>query len=110
MCLDAHVPSLLHAFDGALKHAARGAAGGLVFSIPPCVVRSPELQRLAAGLPLGALALETDAPALAPERGALNIPANVAVSAAEVARLRGLRLEEVVAATAARARALFPRL
>lgn len=99
--------ALLHAFDGRLQHALRGAAAGFCFSVPPSVVRSPHMQGLVAGLPLDSLVLETDAPALPPERGGRNAPANLAVSAAEVARIKGLSRNEVVAATTANALRLF---
>lgn len=102
--------ALLHAFDGKASYAAQAAQAGYYFSVPPCVARSPQLRRLVEALPLDRLVLESDSPALAPEKGAVNEPANVAVSAAQVALIKGVPLAEVEAVTTANALRLFPRL
>jgi hypothetical protein len=80
------------------------------FSVPPSVVRSPQKQKLVAALPLDRLVLETDAPALGPERGATNRPSNITVARDEVARIKGVSPEEVARVTTANALRLFPRL
>lgn len=61
--------AVLHAFDGR-PHYAEDAAKrlGYRFSVAPIVSRSPSLQKMVARLPLDALLLETDAPALVRER------------------------------------------
>jgi TatD DNase family protein len=68
-----------------------------------------ELKKIAAELPLDRILVETDAPYLAPVpfRGKLNQPAFVSHVAAEIARLRGIPVEEVAAATTANFRRLF---
>ncbi|MFI5400543.1 MAG: TatD family hydrolase [SAR324 cluster bacterium] len=98
---------LMHAFDGKAGHALRGAEAGYVFSIPPSVVRSPQKQKLVRALPLDALALETDSPVLGPVQGQRNEPANVAVSLAAIAEIKGLSQEQVAEATEANARRVF---
>jgi TatD DNase family protein len=98
---------LLHAFDGKAGHAPAGAEAGFVFSIPPSIVRSEQKQKLVRALPLEALALETDSPVLGPEPGTRNEPANVAVSVAAIARIKGVSEEEVRIATTATARRLL---
>jgi len=98
---------LLHAFDGKAGHAQRGAAAGFVFSIPPSIVRSTQKQKLVRALPLESLALETDSPVLGPEAGTRNEPANVTISAAAIAGIKGVPEPEVRAITAATARRLF---
>lgn len=62
-----------------------------------------------AGVPLGRIVLETDAPFLAPapHRGKRNEPAYVRLVAERLAALRGLPVEVVEATTTATARALF---
>ncbi len=98
---------LMHAFDGKAGHALRGAAAGFIFSIPPSIVRSPQKQKLVRALPLESLALETDSPVLGPQAGERNEPANVTISAATIAGIKGLPEAEVRAVTAATARRLF---
>jgi TatD DNase family protein len=98
---------LMHAFDGRAHHAARGAAAGFLFSVPPSVVRSVQKVKLVQRLPLEALALETDSPVLGPRPDARNEPANLIVSASEIARIKQLPEASVRAVTTGNARRLF---
>lgn len=68
-----------------------------------------DLKAIAAELPLDRILIETDAPYLAPvpHRGRLNEPAYVSHVAAEIARLRGIPVEALAAATTANFRRLF---
>lgn len=66
--------------------------------------------QLVKALPLDRLVLETDAPALGPHKDIDNVPANIVVSAREIARIKGLSLEQVVHITTENAYKLFPRL
>eukprot|EP00775_Hariotina_reticulata_P004994 gene4995-5236_t len=102
--------ALLHAFDGKLSHALKGAAAGFFFSVPPSIVRSPQKQKLVKGLPLDRLVLETDAPALGPDKSSINVPANIVISCREVARIKGLSEQEVMEFTTENALKLFPAL
>lgn len=68
------------------------------------------MQKMVERLPLSALLLETDSPALPAVKGERNVPANVAVSARLIARIKGVSVEEVAAATARNARTLFSGL
>ncbi|MEM3096214.1 MAG: TatD family hydrolase [Nitrososphaerota archaeon] len=90
---------IMHAFDGSASEAERGAAKGYYFSIPPSVVRSEQKQKMVRRLKLESLLLESDAPALGPERAAPNYPKNIKISAEYVARAKGLTLEKVVDVT-----------
>lgn len=66
------------------------------FSVPPSIVRSPQKQKLVASLPLSHLLLETDSPALGPNKDEDNQPSNVHVSAMEIARIKNVQISEVV--------------
>ena len=63
-------------------------------------------------MPLDRLLVETDAPFLSPQkkRGTDNHPANVMITLAELARVRGDDVEKLVAATSENSRAAFPGL
>ena len=99
--------SALHAFDGKARYARAGAAAGHRFSIPATVLVSRQKQKLAAALPLEAVMLESDSPALSPRRGERNEPAVMAESLSAIAELRGDPVEAVAAAAYENARALF---
>ncbi|MDW8083884.1 MAG: TatD family hydrolase [Candidatus Caldarchaeum sp.] len=98
---------VMHAFDGAASEAARGAAKGYFFSIPPSVVRSEQKQKMVKRLGLENLLLESDAPVLGPERGVVNRPANIRVSAEAISRLKNIALDTVVETTTENAKAIF---
>ena len=102
---------VLHAFGGTLEQARRYAGMGFLVSLT-CSAgypRNEEARRVAAGLPLASLLIETDSPALPPQsaRGTRNEPANVRVTAEVVAAARGVNVDAVAEATAADAEALF---
>lgn len=104
--------AVFHAFDGKAKYAvaALKASPGFLFSVAPSIVRDPKLEKLVRLLPLSSLLLETDAPALAAVRGARNRPSELAIACSEVARIKGVTVEEVASITADNARTVFPRL
>jgi TatD DNase family protein len=98
---------VLHAFDGKVKYAEQAHRMGLKLSVPACIVRSPGIQKMVKRLPLDALLLETDSPALGPEKGGLNHIANVLQSAQAIATLHGVSVEHVQAVTSATAAELW---
>lgn len=116
---------IAHAFNGSLKQAQEFVRMGFKLGFGGAVTfeRALQLRRLAAGLPLEALVLETDAPDIPPhwlyrtaaERSdgqpqGRNEPAQLPRIAQEVARLRGMGLEQLAAATTRNALQALPRL
>ncbi|KAG7252055.1 hypothetical protein CRUP_014505, partial [Coryphaenoides rupestris] len=67
-------------------------------------------QKLVKQLPLENICLETDSPALGPEKQVRNEPKNILVSAEYISKVKGLPLETVVEVTTRNALRLFPKL
>jgi TatD DNase family protein len=96
-------PGVLHCFTGSRALAERALDLGFSISISGIVTfrNAEELRAIVRDLPLDRLLIETDAPYLAPVpyRGKRNEPAFVAATAAFIANLRGMALDELAAAT-----------
>jgi TatD DNase family protein len=105
------VDGVMHCYSGTLEQAREFLALGLYISIagPVTYPKAAKTWEVAAQVPLDRLLIETDCPWLTPQRyrGKRNEPAYVREVAARIAELRGLALEELAAATARNARALF---
>jgi TatD DNase family protein len=99
--------AIMHCFSGTMEDAKRAIDLGYPISIPTNVVLSKQKQDFAQKLPLESLVLETDSPYLSPERGKLNEPANVAISARKIADLRKIGFDEVCSVTTKTARGFF---
>jgi TatD DNase family protein len=97
----------LHAFDGKARYALEGAAAGFAFSIPATVLVSRQKQKLAAALPDHSLLLESDAPALGPERGVRNEPSVMVRSLERIAEIRGTTPKAVALLTTQNAQRSF---
>jgi TatD DNase family protein len=105
---------IAHAFNGSRQQADEfiklgfklGFGGAMTFP------RASRIRELAATLPLEAIVLETDAPDIPPDWivGARNTPDQLPRIAQTLAKLRGMAVEELAAATTANANAVLPRL
>jgi TatD DNase family protein len=99
---------VMHCFSGDGAHARRCADHGFVASFSGIVTfpHSDPIQEAARVVANDGFVVETDSPFLspAPQRGRVNLPERVAITAAAVARLRGVTVEEVRAATTRTAR------
>ena len=107
-----HQPAgVMHCFSGDLAMAQEAIELGFYISIagPVTFKNARRLRELVRQLPLEKLLVETDCPYLTPHphRGKRNEPAYVKLVAQEVARVKGLSLEEVARITSDNAQALF---
>lgn len=105
---------VIHCFSGDVAIARECAARGWWLSFAGNITypKSEHLRQAAAGVPQDRLLVETDSPYLAPQvlRGRDNAPRNVLFTLQELARVRNEPFEDLVAVTAANARAAFPGL
>jgi TatD DNase family protein len=96
-------PAVLHCYTGGAELARRGLVLGLYVSFSGIVTfkKSEALRDIARSVPLDRLLVETDAPYLAPGkyRGKRNEPAYVVETAAVLANLKGIAVEELARAT-----------
>jgi len=95
---------VLHAFPGNEKEAKRAIEDGYFISIPTSVLYSKQKQLMAKIVPLKNMVLETDSPIFWKGR---NEPVNVIRAAEEIARIRGIDLNEVMDWTTRNARKVF---
>ncbi|HEY8673149.1 MAG TPA: TatD family hydrolase [Candidatus Dormibacteraeota bacterium] len=102
---------VMHCFSGDAAHARRCAEHGFVASFSGIVTfpRSGPIQDAARTVADDGFVVETDSPFLspAPQRGTVNLPERVAITAAAVARLRGATVDEVRTATTRTARRIL---
>ena len=90
---------IMHAFDGAAKHAVKAVERGYMFSIPPSIARSQQKRNLVKRIPLENLLLESDSPVLSPVAGQVNYPWNILVSAEWIGKIKRVPIEKVVEVT-----------
>jgi TatD DNase family protein len=106
-----YAPGVLHCFTGTLKEAQEVVKHGWFLSLSGIVTfkKSMELREVARWMPLEQLLIETDSPYLAPQskRGHPNEPSYLPETAATIASVKGLSLEEVARATFNNAKKLF---
>lgn len=106
-----HAPGVLHCFTGTVQEAEEVLKRDWYLSLSGIVTfkKSQILREVAKLVPLNRLLIETDTPYLAPQshRGKVNEPSYLPETAATIAEVKGISLEEVAAATSANAQELF---
>jgi len=107
----ASVGGVMHCFSGSVETARECIAMNFMISLGgPVTFKNSRLPKeVATEIALEHLMIETDAPYLAPHphRGKRNEPAFVPLVAEEIARLKGLTIEEIAQATTANAKNFF---
>lgn len=105
------IGGVMHCFSGDLELAEKVLDLGFYISIPGVVTfkNAAVLQEVARTIPLESMLIETDGPFLSPHplRGKRNEPVNVLYTAACIADLRNISLDEVAKQTTANACKLF---
>lgn len=105
---------VLHCFSSGRDLAEQALDFGFYISLSGIVTfkRSEELRDIVRSVPLDRILVETDAPFLTPipKRGKRNEPAFVAHTAAAVAEVKGVTLEELAARTTRNFLTLFSRM
>ena len=113
--LSSHAPKLvggvLHCFSGDLELARAAIDWGFYISIagPLTYPNAEGLRSVVASVPTERIVIETDAPYLAPQpkRGKRNEPAYVRYVAEELAKIKGLGVEDIDRITTLNAKQLF---
>lgn len=105
------IRGVLHSFTDTQDNLDQAFARGLYVGINgiSTFTKDPAQQKMYASVPLERMLLETDAPFLTPTpyRGTINEPAFVSEVAKFHAKIRGIQLDEVAAATTTNATTLF---
>jgi TatD DNase family protein len=107
------IHGVLHSFTGTWPEAEEILASGLHISFAGMLTFANKaldpLRDAASRIPIDRLLVETDSPYLSPHpfRGKENEPSRVAYTAARLAEIRGIPLQELADATTANARLLF---
>lgn len=86
---------VMHCFSGKFSLVKRVVENGWSLTIPTCVVRSEQFQKIAKEIPIENLFCETDSPYLHPFGERNNEPKNVIESYKKIAELKNLSLKEV---------------
>nr|XP_046149211.1 putative deoxyribonuclease tatdn3 [Oncorhynchus gorbuscha] len=87
-----------------------GVQAGYFFSFPPAVCRNDQKAKLIKQIPLEHICLETDSPALGPEKHVRNEPKNISLVCEYIAHVKGITPQMVIHATTDNALRLFPKI
>lgn len=106
-----NAPAILHCFTGSIREAEEVLSRGWHLSLSGIVTfkKSEALREVARIVPLSQLLIETDTPYLAPQskRGRQNEPAFLPETAACIAKIKGISVEELAKTTQENAHRLF---
>lgn len=110
---DKNLKGVMHCFSSSRKMGEEALELGFYVSFSGIVTfeKADDLRAFARDVPLDRILVETDAPYLAPlpHRGKINEPAFVAYTAAQVAELKNVSVEDLAAATTQNFFGLFDR-
>ncbi|MGE5608543.1 MAG: TatD family hydrolase [Bacillota bacterium] len=107
-----HIPAVFHCFTGSIDEAHRILDRGYLLGFTGVVTfkKSDELRQIVQFVPADRMLLETDSPYLTPEpfrKQKVNEPAMVVHTAAAIAKIRGVDVEEVDRVTSENTRRFF---
>ena len=113
--LESHAPftpgGIMHCFSGDYEFAKKIIELGMLISIPGIVTfkNATTLHEVVQKIPLEHMVVETDGPFLSPHpyRGKRNEPVNVLFTAAKIAQIKNIEIEEVAHQTSLNAKKLF---
>ena len=98
---------LLHSFSGNMTTAKEALENGFYFSLNPKLSTVKNAKKIARRFPLDVILTETDAPFLSPTNEPINRPVNVRYVIEQIARLRGISVDEVDRVTTRNAEVFF---
>ncbi len=98
---------VMHCFSGKKSLIKKCIEYGWFLSVPPVITRLEHFKMLVEMTPIEQLLTETDSPYLSPVAGERNEPINVMVTVKEIAKIKGLKEEEVREKILVNARGLF---
>ncbi|MBT7849118.1 TatD family hydrolase [Candidatus Woesearchaeota archaeon] len=88
------IKAQMHCYGGKLKLAKQAIEQGIIFSIPPNIVKNQAFEKLVEITPINQLLTETDTPFLSPHKDKLNEPSNVIYSIKKIAEIKDLDEQE----------------
>jgi len=86
---------VMHSFGGGAELIRKALDQNFFFSIPPSIVRSKTLRKLARIVPIEKIFFESDAPFLSPNPGERNEPVNISVIAMVLSGITGVAESEI---------------
>lgn len=105
------IPIIMHCFSGSVEFAQECIKQGFYIALGGVITfkNAKKMHEVAQEIPLENLLLETDAPYLTPVpfRGQRNEPAYVKFIAQEIAKIRGISVDEVAQTTSSTVRKVF---